>query len=123
MTKDKRSHRRLLEGVQSASVKEMQDAKSSTPSEHGGLPTDTFPPFDDPAFSAVPAKFPAVDPTCTPHSAPQDPIFAGHPEFSQDAAKNKPPRKRFDNSEAVKNADEKTRHSDGQQPRHTARAP
>lgn len=45
-------------------------------------------------------------------SAPRDTEFAGHPDFSQDAAANKPPRG-TGNSEPVDDADEETRHSNG----------
>ncbi|MBD0413982.1 hypothetical protein ICI42_04880 [Tianweitania sp. Rool2] len=39
-----------------------------------------------------------------------------HPEFSQDAATNKRPNDQFGLTEPTNDVDEKTRHSDGQQP-------
>ena len=49
--------------------------------------------------------------------APRDTEYAGHPEFSQDAAANKPP-KAIGNSESNSDVDAKTRHSDGVNPAH-----
>lgn len=61
-----------------------------------------------------------ADATATKNNAPPprdrgDEEFAGHPDFSQDAAKNDPP-KGIGNSEPVDDVDEKTRHSDGVNP-------
>ncbi|TWG53541.1 hypothetical protein [Aminobacter sp. J44] len=44
--------------------------------------------------------------------APEDTQYAGHEDFSQDAAGNKPPEG-FGNSEPADDVDAKTRHSDG----------
>ena len=49
--------------------------------------------------------------------APRDTEYAGHPEFSQDAAANKPP-KGIGNSEPSSDVDAKTKHSDGVNPAH-----
>lgn len=49
--------------------------------------------------------------------APRDTEYAGLPEFSQDAAANKPP-KGIGNSEPSSDVDAKTRHSDGVNPAH-----
>jgi hypothetical protein len=78
-------------------------------------PAESFPPFDDPAFSPKPAQSPssATGPSPNPQPTQQDPIFADHPEFSQDAAKNTPPTG-IGNSEPLDDVNEKTRHSDGQ---------
>lgn len=55
-------------------------------------PAGALPPFDDPAFSPVPAT-PAVSSRAKRQEAPpKDTQYAGHPDFSQDAAKNKPPK-------------------------------
>ena len=55
---------------------------------------ETFPPFSDPAFSSEPAK-PPVKPNAPKHEPPpKDTQYEGHPDFSQDAAKNKPPLRR-----------------------------
>lgn len=48
-------------------------------------------------------------------SRPLDHTYDGHPEFSQEAAANKPPRG-LGNSEPVDDVDAKTRHSDGVAP-------
>ncbi len=49
-------------------------------------PAETFPAFDDPAFSARPAGSP-VEPTApTYKDPPRDTEYAGHPGFSEDAA-------------------------------------
>ena len=54
-------------------------------------PAGSLPPYTDPAFSSKPAT-PPVAPEAPDHEAPpKDTEFDGHPEFSQDAAKNKPP--------------------------------
>ena len=54
--------------------------------------------------------------------APHDTEYAGHPDFSQDAAANKPPRG-IGNSEAPDDHEEDTRHSDGVDPREAAGKP
>jgi hypothetical protein len=51
--------------------------------------------------------------------APRDTEYAGHPEFSQDAAGNKPP-KDIGNSEPTDDIEAKTRHSEGVNPAHPA---
>lgn len=52
---------------------------------------DRFPPFMDPAFSPEPDS-PLVDTTKPrPAAPPKDTDYQGHPDFSQDAAKNDPP--------------------------------
>lgn len=57
----------------------------------GRHPAGSLPPFTDPAFSARPAT-PAVRPAAPGFAAPpEDTEFAGHPGFSQQAAKNRPP--------------------------------
>lgn len=50
-------------------------------------PESVFPPHDDPASSARPAEPP---PASRKTSPPRDTQYAGHPEFSQDAAVNEP---------------------------------
>jgi hypothetical protein len=70
-----------------------------------------FPPFDDPAHSPGPAV--TERPTApASENPPIDTQYAGHPQFSQDAASNTPPDG-IGNSEPVDDVDEKTRHSDG----------
>ncbi len=55
-------------------------------------PAGSLPPFTDPAFSSKPAT-PPVAPDAPDYEAPpKDTEFDGHPEFSQDAAKNEPPK-------------------------------
>lgn len=77
--------------------------------------SDALPPFTDPASSSKPAGSP-VQPDARKYDAPpKDTEYAGHPEFSQDAAANEPPRQ-FGNSEPVDDVDEQTRHSDGVNP-------
>lgn len=73
-----------------------------------------LPKFTDPAFSNVHASSPPTETPLRSH-APEDTQYAGHPDFSQDAAANKPP-KGIGNSEAVEDDDEQTRHSDGVEP-------
>jgi len=52
---------------------------------------DKFPPFNDPAFTPEPDS-PLVDAAePQPPAPPKDTQYQGHPEFSQDAAKNDPP--------------------------------
>jgi hypothetical protein len=48
-------------------------------------------------------------------NAPKDTQYEGHPEFSQDAAGNTPP-KGLGNSEPDDDFDDKTRQSDGANP-------
>lgn len=81
-----------------------------------GEPGETFPPFDDPAFSSKAPSSPPADDVSNRGFQGEDPIFAGHPDFSQDAAKNKPPKSGVGNSEAIDDVNEETRHSDGQNP-------
>jgi len=51
----------------------------------------SLPAFTDPAFSSEPAT-PAVLPDAPIHKGPpKDTEFAGHPDFSEEAAKNRPP--------------------------------
>ena len=80
-----------------------------------------FPPFDDPADSPGPAVTEGSA-APKPKQAPTDTRYAGHPEFSQDAASNTPPAG-IGNSEAVDDVDEKTRHSDGQNPKLSTPSP
>lgn len=76
------------------------------------------PGSSDPAFSSEPAT-PAVRHDAPSYEAPpRDTEFAGHPDFSQDAAANRPPEG-IGNSEPADEANEKTRHSDGTNPRHS----
>jgi len=65
-----------------------------------GKSTDRFPPFNDPAFSAE-APEPVVPPDAPPlpDLPPKDTQYEGHPDFSQDAAQNRPPRQTRDHQE------------------------
>lgn len=56
-----------------------------------GHPAGSLPAFTDPAFSATPAggAVQADAPAYAP--PPKDTEFAGHPEFSEEAAENEPP--------------------------------
>lgn len=92
-----------------------------TNSDGSSPPAEVFPPFDDPAFSAEPAEPPPVDPKHH-HVPPKDTEYAGHPDFSQDAATNKRPPGEFGNSEPIDEVNEKTHHSDGQNPPGEGRA-
>jgi hypothetical protein len=76
---------------------------------------DEFPPFNDPAFSADRPGSPVQEAAVHYRSPPKDTQYAGHPDFSQDAAANEPPRG-FGNSEPADDVDEETRHSDGVNP-------
>ncbi|WP_082549895.1 hypothetical protein [Mesorhizobium sp. Root157] len=82
-------------------------------SDEDNHPADRFPPFDDPAYSSKPAT-PAISEPRVDTDRPEDPIFAGHPEFSKDAAKNKLPPGKMGNATSLDDVNEKTRHSDGQ---------
>lgn len=67
-----------------------QDDRRTPGSPDAGHPAGSLPPFTDPAFSSKPAT-PAVLPDAPDHRLPpKDTEFAGHPEFSEDAAKNEP---------------------------------
>ncbi len=87
--------------------------------EEEARPEGAFPPFDDPAFASGAAGETAINPVrAAPEpvsTAPRDTQYAGHPDFSQDAAGNEPP-KGFGNSEAVDDDEEVTRHADGVNP-------
>lgn len=72
-------------------------------------------PSSDPAFSAEPPDSPVQRDAPAYRRPPKDTEYAGHPEFSQDAAINPPPHG-IGNSEPVEDAEEKTRHSDGRNP-------
>lgn len=61
-------------------------------SQEEEYPAGSFPPFDDPAYSPDPATPPVRPDAPEVKSPPKDTEFAGHPDFSQDAGKNKPPR-------------------------------
>lgn len=89
------------------------DLHSSPDDDDEDRPGENFPPFDDPAFSSKPAT-PAISESALGQDyTPQDPVFAGHPEFSQEAGKNRPPTG-LGNSRPLDDFNEKTRHSDGQ---------
>ncbi len=111
----RRFERDPAEGAPATTEQEPQGAEGRKPSEYGGVPPETFPPFDDPAFSSIPAEPPPADANDR-REPPKDSEYEGHPEFSQDAAENKLPPGEFGNSEPVDDANEKTRHSDGQNP-------
>lgn len=87
-----------------------------TTTEEERHPAEKFPPFDDPAFSARSARGAVRNDAPDLPSPPEDTRYAGHPDFSQDAAGNQPPPSGSGNSEPVEDANEKTRHSDGQNP-------
>lgn len=88
------------------------DAGMKEPRQPGELPS-----YDDPAHSNKPAGSPVQKdaPVSTP--PPKDTEYAGHPEFSQDAAANTPPNG-IGNSEPADDTDEHTRHSEGVNPKH-----
>ena len=88
----------------------MGDAFTMREDESAGV----LPEYTDPAFSNAPAGPPPSKMPTRSH-VPEDTQYAGHPEFSQDAAGNKPP-KGIGNSEAVDDDEEETRHSDGVEP-------
>ena len=90
------------------------DAGTIEPEQPGELP-----PFDDPAHSSEPAGSPVQQDAPVLPSPPKDTEYAGHPDFSQDAAANKPP-KGIGNSEPVDDTDEHTRHSEGVNPKRPA---
>jgi hypothetical protein len=95
---------------------ELQNNRNHEPSENGGVPADTFPPFDDPANSSRPAGSP-VQPTAPVYPVPPDDIeYAGHPDFSQDAASNKPPNDDMGLTRPLGETSEETRQSDAQGP-------
>lgn len=58
---------------------------------------DRFPPFNDPAFSPERGSPPETDPAAPAVHPPKDTQYQGHPDFSQDAAKNDPPPRRRHN--------------------------
>lgn len=74
-----------------------------------------LPKYTDPAFSNAPAGSPVQSEPPVRSHAPRDTEYEGHPDFSQDAAANKPP-KGIGNSESVDDDEEETRHSDGVEP-------
>lgn len=113
MIDTKHFQRDPAKGSRSLIEKELQHTVGNKPAEYGGVPEETFPPFNDPAFSATPAEPPPTDPTAH-RQPPVDSEYAGHPDFSQDAATNRLPPDGMGNSEPVDDTDEKTRHSDGQ---------
>ncbi len=117
MQEDKHSERTPSDGSRRTIEREMQP----TNSDGSSPPAEVFPPFDDPAFSAKPAEPPPVDPT---HhiEPPKDTEYAGHPDFSQDAATNKRPPEHYGNTEPMDDVNEKTRHSEGQNPPSQGRA-
>lgn len=100
--------------------KEKDESDSQTPpaatDNENVRPAESFPPFDDPAFSVKPAQ-PPVQPTAPVYKAPpKDTEYAGHPDFSQDAAKNAEPSSGIGNAKPLDDVNEKTRQSDGQNP-------
>lgn len=91
-------------------------------------PAGSFPPFDDPAFASGAPGEVLLNPMRSgpiaevearneeqARMAPKDTEYAGHPDFSQDAAGNKPPRG-IGNSEPLNDVEEETRHSEGVEP-------
>lgn len=91
-------------------------------------PAGSFPPFEDPAYASGAAGETSLNPVRAGPTqeiearneeqarlAPKDTEYAGHPDFSQDAAGNKPPRG-IGNSEPADDFEEKTRHSEGVRP-------
>jgi hypothetical protein len=79
-------------------------------------PREVFKSFDDPAFSAAPAQ-PPVDATApSSEKPPKDTHYSGHPDFSQDAAGNKPPRGGIGLTRPVDETSEETRQSGSRGP-------
>jgi hypothetical protein len=97
------------------------DPANRSDAEPDDRPGEAFPPFDDPAHSSKPATPPPTD-MATHRGPPKDTQYADHPDFSQDAAENKLPSGGIGNSERVDDVNEKTRHSDGQNPSPSAAA-
>ncbi|WP_156465014.1 hypothetical protein [Mesorhizobium sp. Root552] len=96
-------------------IEKDSDLVTSPTDDEDERPNESFPPFDDPAFSAKPATPAISESTVDPLTMPKDSIFAGHPDFSQDAGKNKRPPG-LGNSKPSNDVNEKTRHSDGYNP-------
>lgn len=90
MTDTKRFERDPAEGGRATVEKQLQKEGGRQPAKHGGVPAETFPPFDDPAFSNKPAEPPAKADAPPINPPPKDTQCAGHPDFSQDAAQNEP---------------------------------
>jgi len=115
MPDSKRFERDPADGSRST-VDRLEQSSSLEPSEGETGPEESFPPFDDPANSPAPAGPPA-QPTARPSTAPsEDPIFAGHPDFSQDAASNKPPKGGMGLTRPLGETSKGTRQSDAQGP-------
>lgn len=117
MVDTKRHERGPAEGSHPA-IRDIDDANSSARANSSAerrRPAESFPPFNDPAFSSEPAEPPpaALGGQVNP---PKDTQYARHPEFSQDAANNRLPPGEFGNSEPIDHVNKKTRHSDGEKP-------
>lgn len=104
-----------MPGKNSVDADKRTDQRTASQEDSSDHPAGSFPPFDDPAFSSEPAQPPPAEPA-NHEKPPKDTQYAGHPEFSQDAAKNKLPPGGFGNSEPVEETEEKARHSEGVNP-------
>lgn len=83
--------RQLRAGGDDKRRRDDQDARRTPGPPDAEHPAGSLPPFTDPAFSSKPAT-PAVSPDAPDRAPPpKDTEFAGHPEFSEDAAMNEPP--------------------------------
>lgn len=77
---------------------------------------NVLPAFNDPAFSSDVPQTPVASATSPSHTPPADTEYAGHPEFSQQAAANRPPAN-TGLSEPAEDVEAKTRHSEGVNPK------
>jgi hypothetical protein len=98
------------------------EGAEATAAMHADGSAGEFPPFEHVTHPASQGGHPTSHPQAGNDTdpAPHGALYEGHPEFSQDAAANKPPRG-IGNSESVDDVDAKTRHSDGVEPSYPSR--
>jgi hypothetical protein len=111
-----RFERDPAEGSRSTVERQLEQDKAPIASEEEARPDESFPPFDDPGGSPERAGAPVKPEAPAQTPPPKDTQYAGHPDFSQNAANNSRPSSGMGNSEPLNDFNETTRHSEGQSP-------
>jgi hypothetical protein len=106
----------LAQGADANAKERVQIGEVAEAPDQEPRPSEVFKPFDDPAFSAAPAQPPVKATAPVPEKPAKDTGYAGHPDFSQDAAGNHPPKGGMGLTRPLGETSAQTRQSDSRGP-------